>query len=135
MEILKPEHIAIAVKDLEEGIKFYTDVLGLRLLGRETLTARNVEVAFIECGDIELELVRPLSPQSAVAKHMEKHGESIYHLALQVDNLIDALAELQRKGIRLRDDTPRIGAGGKKIAFVEPESTHGVLLELTEKTP
>lgn len=133
MKVLKPDHLGIAVKNLDEGIKFYTDVLGLKLAGRETLAARNVEIAFLECGGTELELVQPISPESAVAKHIENNGEGIYHLALQVDNIVDALAELKQKGLHLRDETPRQGAGGAKIAFLEPESAFGVTLELVEK--
>lgn len=133
MKVLKPDHVGIAIKNLDEGIKFYTEVLGLQLTGRETLAARNVEIAFLKCGDTELELVQPLSPEAAVAKHIEEKGEGIYHLALEVDRIEDALAELKDKGLKLRDEKPRQGGGGAKIAFLEPESAFGVTLELVEK--
>ena len=133
MKVLKPDHLGIAVKNLDESIRFYTDVLGLKLAGRETLAARNVEIAFLECGETELELVQPTSPDSAVAKYIEKNGEGLYHLALRVDNIEDALVYLKQKGVKLRDETPRQGGGGAKIAFLEPESAFGVTLELVGK--
>lgn len=133
MKVLKPEHIGIAIKDLEEGIKFYNDVLGLKLYGRNVLPDRNIEIAQIACGDMELELVQPTSPDSPVAKQIEEKGQGIYHLALQVENIEEALAELKEKGLQLRDQTPRQGLGGARIAFMEPESAFGVTFELIER--
>ncbi len=133
MKILKPDHIAIAVKDIDESLKLYTDILGLRLTSREVLRERNVEIAFLECGETELELVEPKSLDSAVAEHIEKNGEGLYHLALRVDNINEALAYLKEKNVQLKDECPRPGGRGAKIAFLEPKAAFGVTLELVEK--
>jgi len=94
---------------------------------------QKLRTAFLPVGDTEIELLESTSPDSSVAKFIEKHGEGLHHIAIRVDNIDAALAELKAKGIKLIDETPRNGAGGARIAFVHPRSTHGVLLELCER--
>ncbi|NLB82976.1 MAG: methylmalonyl-CoA epimerase, partial [Synergistaceae bacterium] len=94
---------------------------------------QKVKTAFLPVGDTEIELLEAMSEDSPVAKFIEKRGEGIHHLALRVDNLEAALAELKGKGVRLIDETPRYGAGGARIAFVHPKATGGILLELSER--
>lgn len=133
MKVLRVDHIGIAVKDLEESLKFYTEVLGLECPGTEVVEEQKVKVAFLPCGDSELELLESTSEDGPIAKFIEKKGEGIQHIALRVDNIEEALAYLKEKGIRLIDEKPRYGAGGAKIAFLHPKATKGVLLELSER--
>jgi methylmalonyl-CoA epimerase len=128
------DHVGVAVKNLDEAISVYRDVLGFKLDGVHVLTERKVRVAFLSTGgETQIELLEPLSSDSPVAKFLESRGEGIHHFAVEVDDIEAVLAELKRKGVVLVDDKPREGAEGKKIAFVHPKSTHGVLLELVEK--
>jgi len=127
------EHIGIAVKNLEEAITVYRDVLGFKLEGIHILNERMVKVAFFSVGESRIELLEPLGSDSAVAKFLEARGEGIQHLAVKVKNLEAVLEELKGKGVTLVDESPRAGAEGTKIAFVHPKSTRGVLLELVEK--
>lgn len=133
MKVLKVDHIGIAVKDLAESLQFYSEVLGLEAAGTEVVPAQKVKVAFLPCGDSELELLESTAPDGAIARFIEKRGEGVQHIALRVDNLEEALAILQEKGLRLIDEKPRYGAGGARIAFLHPKATKGVLLELTER--
>jgi len=94
---------------------------------------QKVKVSFFPVGDSEIELLESTSPDGPIAKYIEKNGEGIQHVALRVDNIEAALAELKAKGVRLIDETPRYGAGGARIAFVHPKSTGGILLELSER--
>ena len=133
MECKKIDHIGIAVNSIEERLKFYEDTLGLHLESVETVEAQKVKTAFVPCGDSELELLESTADDGAVARFIEKNGEGIQHIALQVDDIDQALEELKEKGVRLIDETPRIGAGGARIAFIHPKATGGVLLELCER--
>lgn len=131
--VIRVDHIGIAVKNLEESKKFYTEVLGLKVHGEdEVVEQQKVKVCFIPSGDSEIELLESTSPEGPIAKFIEKNGEGIQHIALYVDDLNAALAELKEKGVRLIDESPRYGAGGKNIAFIHPKATGGVLLELCE---
>ncbi|WP_378953856.1 methylmalonyl-CoA epimerase [Pelosinus sp. sgz500959] len=130
---LKVDHIGIAIKDLEQAKKFYTEVLGMTVMGEETVEQQKVKVCFIPCGDSEVELLESTSPDGPIAKFIEKNGEGIQHLALRVDNIEAAIADLKEKGVRMIDETPRYGAGGAQIAFVHPKATGGILLELSER--
>ncbi len=132
MKILRIDHIGIAVKSLEESIKFY-EMLGLKAAGTEEVAEQKVRVVFFPTGDSEIELLESTSPDGPIAKHIEKNGEGIQHVALRVDNIEAALAELKEKGVRLIDEKPRYGAGGARIAFIHPKSTGGILLELSER--
>jgi methylmalonyl-CoA/ethylmalonyl-CoA epimerase len=127
------DHIGIAVKSIDEALAFWQGSLGIQCTGVEEVEEQKVKTAFLPVGDTEVELLEPTSGESPVAKFMEKRGEGIHHLAIRVENLEAALAELKEKGIRLIDEKPRYGAGGAKIAFVHPKSTGGVLLELSER--
>jgi methylmalonyl-CoA epimerase len=131
--VVKIDHIAIAVQNLDEAIKVYRGALGLELAGEEEVPEQGVRVAFLPIGDTRLELLEPLSSESPVAKFLEKRGEGIHHICLEVEDLEKALAELASKGVKLIDEKPRLGAHGRKMAFVHPKSLHGVLLELYQK--
>jgi methylmalonyl-CoA epimerase len=127
------DHIGIAVKDLEEAIHVYRDILGFKLEGIHTLNERMLKIAFFSLGGSRIELLQPLSADSTVARFLETRGEGIQHLAVKVKNVEAVLEEFKRKGVTLIDEKPRAGAEGAKIAFVHPKSTRGVLLELVEK--
>jgi methylmalonyl-CoA/ethylmalonyl-CoA epimerase len=132
-KVLKVDHVGIAVKDLEQAKKFYTEMLGMEAMGEETVEQQKVKVCFIPCGDSEVELLESTSPDGPIAKFIEAKGEGIQHIALRVDNIENALADLKAKGVRLIDEQPRYGAGGASIAFVHPKATGGILLELSER--
>ncbi|MEM3770658.1 MAG: methylmalonyl-CoA epimerase [Candidatus Bathyarchaeia archaeon] len=125
------DHVGVAVKNLDEAISVYRDILGFKLLGVHVLTERKVKVAFFSTGgETQIELLEPLDSDSPVAKFLENRGEGIHHIAVKVDDIEKALEVLKGKGVILVDEKPRTGAEGKKIAFVHPKSTKGVLLEL-----
>jgi methylmalonyl-CoA/ethylmalonyl-CoA epimerase len=132
MKITRLDHIGIAVKSIAESLKVY-EAMGLKAVGVEEVAEQKVRVAFLPIGEAEIELLESTAPDGPVAKYIEKNGEGIQHVALRVDNLEAALAEMKAKGVRLIDEKPRYGAGGAKIAFVHPRSTGGVLLELSER--
>lgn len=126
------DHIGIAVKDLDRQVKFYTDVLGLKCAGLEEVPDQKVRVAIFLVGDVRIELLQPTAEDSPIARFLEKKGEGIHHIAYLVADLEDNLKHLEEKEIQLIDSKPRIGAGGHKIAFLHPQSTFGVLMELCE---
>jgi len=132
-KVLKVDHIGIAVKDLAAAKKFYTEVLGMTAMGEEVVEQQKVKVCFIPSGDSEIELLESTSPEGPIAKFIEKNGEGIQHIALQVDNIEAALADLKAKDVRLIDEAPRYGAGGASIAFIHPKATGGILLELSQR--
>jgi len=134
MKILKIDHLGIAVNSMEEGSKFWSDVMGLKLEGSETVTEQKVTTAFFPVGDSEVELLVSTSPDGPIAKFIEKKGAGFQHVAFRVENIEAALAELKEKGVALIDQTPRIGAGGAKIAFLHPKATGGVLVEISERS-
>jgi len=127
-------HIGIAVKDLDEGIAFYQK-LGLVLEGTEEVPSQMVKVAFFPVGDTRIELLAPTSEESPIAKFIEKKGEGIQHIAFAVEDLPQALKETEEDGIRLIDKEPRPGAHGADIAFLQPNSTSGVLIEFCKAKP
>jgi len=135
MDISRIDHIGIAVNNLDETIKFYEDVLGIKCFGTETVFDQKVNVAFLPMGDTELELLQSTSADGPIAKFIEanKGRGGIQHIALRVDDVKAAIAELKSKGIAMIDDEPRYGAGGASIAFCHPKSTGGILLELCER--
>lgn len=133
MKILKIDHLGIAVNSIEEGRQFWTDVLGLPFEGSETVEAQKVTTAFFPVGQSEVELLESTSADGPVAKYIEKRGQGIQHVAFRVADIEQALEELKSKGVQLIDQTPRVGAGGAKIAFLHPKATHGVLVELCER--
>ena len=133
MELKRVDHIGIAVKNLEEAVNFYETAIGLKAVGYETVEEQKVKVAFLPCGDSELELLESTEPDGPIARFIEKNGPGIQHIAIRVDDIDKALEELKEKGVRLIDQTPRYGAGNARIAFVHPKATGGVLLELTQR--
>ncbi|MCC7358795.1 MAG: methylmalonyl-CoA epimerase [Anaerolineales bacterium] len=128
-------HIALAVNDLDGSLSFWRDALGLELHGVEEVAEQQASVAFLPAGDSQIELVRPTSDTTGVAKFLAKRGPGLHHVCLEVDDLAATLASLAAQGVRLIDATPKLGAGGKLIAFVHPESTQGVLVELFQEPP
>ncbi len=133
MKALKIDHIGIAVKDLEETISFYRDVLGLEVGGTEVVEEQKVKVAFLPVGDSEIELLESTTEDGPIARFIEKNGEGLQHVAFKVENIKEAIEYMESKGMRMIDKEPRYGAGGAKIAFVHPKSSHRVLVELTER--
>ncbi|ULT55572.1 methylmalonyl-CoA epimerase [Neobacillus drentensis] len=131
--IKKIDHIGIAVKSLENTLPFYTDVLGLPLLGIEVVDTQKVKVAFLSAGETKLELLEPTSEESPIAGFIAKRGEGIHHVALGVTSIEERIANMREQGIQMIDDKPRLGAGGAQIAFMHPKSAAGVLVELCEK--
>ncbi len=128
----KINHIGIAVKNLENSIPFYRDQLGMEFEGSEDVAEQSVRVAFLKVGESRIELLEPTSPDSPVAKFLERSGEGIHHLAYEVADIEVALAELKEKGVRLIDEQPRGGAHGSLIAFLHPKATGGVLTEICQ---
>ena len=131
--IKKIDHIAIAVRNLKEEIVRYRDVLGLEFLGSEVVPEQKVTVAFFKVGDVHIELLEPLSPDSPVSAFIEKKGGGLHHLALEVDDIQSDIRQLQEKNVQMLDSEPRIGAHNARIAFVHPKSFSGVLYELQQK--
>lgn len=129
----KVDHIGIAVKNLEETLKFYEDTLGIKCVSKEEVKDQKVKVAFLPIGDTEVELLESTEKDGPIAKYIDKKGEGIQHIAYRVDNIENAIKECKEKGIRMIDEEPRYGAGGAKIAFLHPKSTFGVLIELCQR--
>ncbi|SDO80820.1 methylmalonyl-CoA epimerase [Desulforhopalus singaporensis] len=133
MEILKIDHLGIAVNSIDDGKTFWSDILGLKFEGAETVDTQKVTTAFFPVGESEVELLESTSPDGPVAKFIEKKGPGFQHVAFRVADIEAALEELKEKGIQLIDQKPRIGAGGAKIAFLHPKATGGVLVELCQR--
>jgi methylmalonyl-CoA/ethylmalonyl-CoA epimerase len=131
--IEKVDHIGIAVKDIDEALKFYCDALGLKCTRVEEVEGQKVKIAFVPAGEVNLELVQATDSESAIAKFIEKKGEGIQHIALRVKNIEETMQFLKENGVELIDAIPRKGAHGSKIAFLHPKSTQGVLIELCER--
>jgi len=129
--IVKIDHIGIAVNCIEDTIKLYSDVFGLKAGEIKVSEEQKVKVAMIPIGDGKIELLEPTEPGGGIAKYIEKKGEGLHHLALEVSNIRDVLEILKKKGIPLIDMEPKVGADGSKIAFLHPKGTK-VLIELVE---
>ncbi len=132
--IKKISHIAIVVPDLEEAMGFWVDTLGLRLQHVEYVPDQGVDVAFLPSGESEIELLEPVEPDSGVARYMHKRGPGIHHICFEVEDITAVLARMRAAGVPLINEEPTIGTGGKKIAFIHPRGTGGVLVELYELT-
>ncbi|BFH73623.1 methylmalonyl-CoA epimerase [Sulfurisphaera javensis] len=137
METQNIDHIGIAVENIEEAIKFYTEKLGMKLVHRETLEDRGLKVAFLtgKDGETAIELLEPINHEdmnNTVAKFIKNRGQGLHHLAVRVENIEASLKELESQGIQLVDKKPRPGARGHLVAFVHPKSVMGVLLELVQ---
>nr|MDO8098683.1 methylmalonyl-CoA epimerase [Candidatus Njordarchaeota archaeon] len=127
----KISHIGIAVGNMEESLKLYSETLGLKISGIETVEEQKVKSAMIPIGESRIELMESMDPEGPVGRFIAKRGEGLHHISLEVDDIEKMLAKLSKAGIELIDKEPRVGASGKKIAFVHPKSMHGVLLELS----
>jgi methylmalonyl-CoA/ethylmalonyl-CoA epimerase len=126
------EHIGIAVKSLEESIKFYENILGLKCYALEEVKDQKVKTAFFKIGQTKIELLESTDPEGPIGKFIEKKGEGIHHIAYAIDNIEQVLKEAELKGVQLIDKVARKGAEGLDIAFLHPKSTGGILTELCE---
>jgi len=124
------DHIGIAVKNLDETVAFYRQVMGLEVSSTEVFNG--MKIAFLRIGDSELELLEDLTPDGTIARHVAKRGEGMQHVAYRVDNIEEALQDMRAKGIALIDKRPRPGARKARVAFLHPKSTNGVLIEFVE---
>ena len=127
--IEKIDHLGIAVKSIEQARDYFENTLGLKCEGVETVESQKVKTAFFVVGETHIELLEPTSPDSAVAKYLEKNGEGVHHIAFKTDSVEDQLDHAEKCGCNLINKTPVEGAGGKKVAFLHPKSTCGVLTE------
>ena len=123
-------HVAVVVEDMEKSLAFWRDALGIELRELRDVPAEKSRVAFLPLAGAEVELVMPTTDDSGIAKYLAKRGPGMHHLCLEVDDIQGMLAQLKAKNIRLINEEPRAGADGKKYAFIHPESTGGVLVEL-----
>ena len=134
MNLSHIEHIGIAVKSINEAKKYFQDVLGLECYATEEVEDQKVKTAFFKIGQTKLELLEATSPESPVAKFIEKRGEGIHHIAFATENTDSSLKEAEKKGIKLIDKKSRTGAEGLNIGFLHPKSTFGVLTEFCSKS-
>lgn len=129
---MKINHLGIATKGIDEALKFWSDALGLENVHTEIVEDQQVRVAMLPIGESRIELLEPTSDDSPISKFLEKRGGGIHHIAVEVDDIEASLAKMRSEGMRLIDETPRIGAEGCLVAFVHPSSANGVLLELVQ---
>lgn len=132
---MKINHLGIATKGIDDALRFWADALGLENVHTEVVEDQKVRVAMLPIGETRIELLEPTSGDSPISKFLEKRGGGIHHIAVEVVDINAALAKLKDKGMRLIDETPRIGAEGCLVAFVHPSSASGVLLELVQTSP
>jgi methylmalonyl-CoA epimerase len=130
---MKIDHLAIAVRSISDSLKFYTEALGLELAGTETVESEGVHVALISVGESRIELLEPVSEDSAVGRFIAKRGEGLHHVSYEVENLEGKIEAMKAQGVRFLEGYPRRGAEGKLVAFLHPASANGVLVELSEK--
>lgn len=128
----KINHIGIAVHDIEAAAKFYTENLGLSLGGIEEVADQKVKVAFLPVGEVRLELLQPTSPESAVAKFLEKNGPGFHHVAYEVADVTAEVERLKAEGVKMVDEKPRKGAHDSLIAFIHPKASGGLLTEIVQ---
>jgi methylmalonyl-CoA epimerase len=128
----KIDHLGIAVRSLDQALRFYRDQLGLEVAMRETVAQEKVNVAMLPVGEPRIELLEPSEPDSVIGKFIDKRGEGLHHIALKVPDLSASVEKLRASGARLLNE-PRAGAGGHLYVFVHPSSTGGVLLELIQE--
>ncbi len=133
MELKKIDHIGIAVNNLASAKTFYRERLGLAIEHEEV--KEDMKIAFVPVGEVNIELIESTSEDGVIGKFIARRGEGVHHIAYEVDNIKDALKRLKNDGIRLIDEVPRKGAHGKKVAFLHPKDTNGVLTELVAKKP
>lgn len=130
--IRKVDHLGIAVRRIDDSMRFWEQALGLDAEGREVVASEGVEVAFLRAGETRLELLEPVGPDSAIARFLDKRGPGFHHVTFEVGDLESTIDRLARESVDVLDPTPRAGAGGSRISFVHPRATGGVLIELVE---
>lgn len=123
-------HVAVVVDDMEKSLSFWRDALGIELHELRDVPAEQSQVAFLPVAGAEVELVMPTSADSGIAKYLARRGQGMHHLCLEVDDIEGMMSQLKAKNVRLINESPRTSADGKKYAFIHPESTGGVLVEL-----
>ena len=126
------DHIGVAVEDLDEAIRLYSERLGMPVQHRETVEEQGVEAVLLGVGESHVELLRPLGPDTAVGKFLARSGPGLHHVAYGTDDIDSALAAVRDAGLALIDEQPRTGIRGSRVAFLHPKSTGGVLTELVE---
>lgn len=129
---MKIAHIGIATPNIDEALKFWADSLGLENVHTETVPDQKVRIAMLPIGETRFELLEPTSDDSPISKFIEKRGGGVHHIAVEVDDIRETLANLKSKGVHLIDEEPRNGAEGCLVAFIHPKSANGVLLELVQ---
>lgn len=129
---MKINHLGIATKGIDEALKFWGDALGLENVHTEIVEEQKVRVAMLPIGESRVELLEPTSDDSPISKFVEKRGGGIHHIAVEVDDIEASIAKLKSQGMRLIDESPRVGAEGCLVAFVHPSASNGVLLELVQ---
>ncbi|MEZ4636145.1 MAG: methylmalonyl-CoA epimerase [Caldilineaceae bacterium] len=125
------DHIGIVVRSIDEALKTYVELMGMRLLERQDAPDHGVEIAFVDAGNSKLELLAPTDPSSGTARFLENRGEGTHHVCFVVEDIAAALDHLREQGMRLIDETPRMGIHGL-VAFIHPKATHGVMIELLQ---
>ena len=131
-KVKRIDHVAILVDDLEKTLAFWRDGLGMELAHVEDVPAEKSMIAFLPIGDSEVELVKPTTDDSGLARYLEKRGPGMHHVCLEVDDIEGMLKRLKEQGVQLINETPVTGSGGKKYAFIHPKSANGVMVELYE---
>ena len=126
------DHVGVAVEDIDSALPLYRTALGMELVHRETVAEQGVDAALLDIGDGHVELLQPLGPETSVGKFLARRGPGLHHVAYRVDDIEAALAALAAAGLRLIDETPRIGIRGSRVAFLHPASTGGVLTEIVQ---
>jgi methylmalonyl-CoA/ethylmalonyl-CoA epimerase len=132
MTIIRIDHIAVVVENLDDALVTYRDALGMTAGRIETIPEQDVRIGFLPSGDSEIELLEPIHPDSGIARYLAKRGEGLHHICLEVDDIRQTLADLKARGIQLINDTPQRGAYGM-VAFIHPKGSNGVLIELLER--
>ncbi len=129
-EVKRIHHLAILVKDVEQSLAFWRDILGIQPTRVSDVRHEAARIAFLSLGESEIELVQPTTTDSGLRRYLEKHGPGLHHVCLQVDDLASLLVELKAKGVQLINDQPKVSDDGRLYAFIHPRSTQGVLVEL-----
>lgn len=134
-KVLRIDHIAVLVEDIDANLAFWRDGLGLELKGLEEVPRESSRVAFLPAADSEIELVQPTSGEGGLRRFLEKRGPGLHHLCLQVDDIEGMLTHLKEQGVQLINETPQEGLEGRRYAFIHPKSANGVMVELYELPP
>lgn len=129
-KVIKIDHIAVLSDDLEKSLGFWRDALGMEMTHVEDVPAEKSMVAFLPVGASEIELVKPTTDDSGLARYLEKRGPGMHHVCLEVDDIEGMLAQLKEKGVQLINETAMAGIGGRRYAFIHPKSANGVMVEL-----